>query len=427
MATKKKTQEPENTEKELKTKASSKKKTEAKSAATKKTSSKSASKAETPKTTRKKSAAEAAESKTKTTKSKTSAKADAGKKTSAKTAKTAAAKTTSTKKSTSSRARTKKAAATTPTISEAPAPREIREETLVGAAPTDVREHYFQEHRGAPPLPEVPELPSEYGDTKIVLLVRDPEWVYAYWEINDAVRAEYNLPRHGHSRRMVIRLYNITGRNWPTENAHYFFDIDISPYANNWYIKVPEPDQQWVAELGTFDERGEYLPIVQSNIVRTPRDRMSDETDADWMVVEETWQKIYGMSGALRPLDSSWAGSEELLRHLQKQVYPALRGEGGFAGSGALGSANVAVQPKPGAAKPSAFWLRTETELILYGATEPDASVTVNGEAVVLRSDGSFTLRFALPDGEHQLEVRALSRDGNHQRDIAIHVKKQTK
>ena len=31
-----------------------------------------------------------------------------------------------------------------------------------------------------------------------------------------------------------------------------------------------------------------------------------------------------------------------------------------------------------------AFWLQVHTELILYGATEPDATVTVQGQPVKL-------------------------------------------
>src|ERR1043166_5379697 len=87
------------------------------------------------------------------------------------------------------------------------------EDQIAPQAPTDVRERYFREmHAGHVPAPQR-ELPLEYGDTKIVLLVRDPEWIFAYWEVNDATRQELRIPREGHSRRIVIRCLNITGRN----------------------------------------------------------------------------------------------------------------------------------------------------------------------------------------------------------------------
>lgn len=70
--------------------------------------------------------------------------------------------------------------------------------------------------------------------------------------------------------------------------------------------------------------------------------------------------------------------------------------------------------PAPGAAR--RFWFNINAELIVYGATEPDATVTVDGQPVALRPDGSFTLRFALPDGEYALEAVATAADEAEQR-----------
>ncbi|MCX7625349.1 MAG: DUF4912 domain-containing protein [Candidatus Sumerlaeaceae bacterium] len=259
----------------------------------------------------------------------------------------------------------------------------------------------------------------------MVLLVRDPEWVFAYWELNDETRARYGVPRSGQAKRLVLRVYNITGRKWPEENAQYFFDIDVGPYANNWYIRVPESDAEWVAELGVFEDNGEYVPIVASNAVRTPRNGMSSETDEQWMVIEETFRKIYESSGGLRIRDG-WRGSEELWRHIQKHVAPALAGGVQMGGSaGIAGSGGVAAVKVPSAQ--SAFWLQAETELILYGATEPTARVTVNEEPVALRPDGSFSLRYALPDGTLILTVKAVSADGQHERMIVKEIRKLTR
>jgi hypothetical protein len=50
-------------------------------------------------------------------------------------------------------------------------------------------------------------------------------------------------------------------------------------------------------------------------------------------------------------------------------------------------------------------------ELIVYGATEPTATVTIGGRPIRLRPDGSFSYRFALPDGQYELPVVAVSAD----------------
>ncbi len=50
-------------------------------------------------------------------------------------------------------------------------------------------------------------------------------------------------------------------------------------------------------------------------------------------------------------------------------------------------------------------------ELIIYGATQPDAKVTVAGRQIALRPDGSFGFRFALPDGQYAVPIVAVSAD----------------
>lgn len=44
------------------------------------------------------------------------------------------------------------------------------------------------------------------------------------------------------------------------------------------------------------------------------------------------------------------------------------------------------------------FHFQIDAELIVYGTTEPHAKVTLQGEPVTLRNDGTFTVRFSLPD-----------------------------
>jgi hypothetical protein len=48
----------------------------------------------------------------------------------------------------------------------------------------------------------------------------------------------------------------------------------------------------------------------------------------------------------------------------------------------------------------------------VYGATEPDAKVTLGGHEIKLRPDGSFSYHFSLPDGKYDLPAVAVSSDG---------------
>jgi hypothetical protein len=74
----------------------------------------------------------------------------------------------------------------------------------------------------------------------------------------------------------------------------------------------------------------------------------------------------------------------------------------------ALGiSSAPGLGPQPAAGR--GFWFNINAELIIYGATEPDARVTIGGRALRLRPDGTFSCRFALPDGQYELPVAAVS------------------
>ena len=72
------------------------------------------------------------------------------------------------------------------------------------------------------------------------------------------------------------------------------------------------------------------------------------------------------------------------------------------------------------------FWLVIDTELIVYGATEPDASLTLQGRPVKLRPDGTFTVRMALPDGIQTIPVTAVAKDGEETITITTRVTRET-
>ncbi|MCK4325454.1 hypothetical protein KAW55_01710 [bacterium] len=77
-------------------------------------------------------------------------------------------------------------------------------------------------------------------------------------------------------------------------------------------------------------------------------------------------------------------------------------------------------------AKRRGFWFVLDCELIVYGATEPDAKVTIQGRPVALRPDGTFTVRYALPDGVQEIKTTAVSADGIEERTITPTVSRKT-
>ena len=52
-----------------------------------------------------------------------------------------------------------------------------------------------------------------------------------------------------------------------------------------------------------------------------------------------------------------------------------------------------------GIIKNRSFWLVADAELIVYGATEPSAKLTIGGEDVPLAADGTFRIQVPFRDG----------------------------
>ena len=260
------------------------------------------------------------------------------------------------------------------------------------------------------------ELPYGYGQDRIVLQVRDPWWVHAYWEVTPQTfeRLGSEFGSAFWNARRALRVYDISHIVFNGKNAHRFFDIDISPEANNWYIDTAGPGRSWCVDLGLLLADGKFITVVRSNTVYTPLEGPSWITDEEWMIPEDMFARLYGMGfgfGRSSPVGKAW----------QERMRRALF-------SGVLASPGITSVASP-VKKPleKKFWLVVNTELIVYGATEPDAKVTVQGQAIKLRPDGTFSLRFALPDGKQVIPVKAVSSDSSEERTITPIVTKETK
>ena len=164
-------------------------------------------------------------------------------------------------------------------------------------------------------------------------------------------------------------------------------------------------------DIGFVKPNGSFYTIARSNFVTTPRDNISDIVDEEWMSIEEDFRKLYRLAGAGKG-NSSAELVESLLKRLEREI-----------GSGAVSSISSPTRLMP---KERKFWLVLNTELIVYGATEADANVKVQGEPIKLRPDGTFTLRYALPDGIQSIPVVANSADGIDTITITPVVSKQT-
>lgn len=260
------------------------------------------------------------------------------------------------------------------------------------------------------------ELPKGYGKDRIVCMVRDPYWLHTYWELTrQAVqRAEAALGQDWHGAKPILRVIDVTSTESSATSESSVRDIDIHGGCNNWYIDVGNPPRSYRIDIGYLARNGQFYVLARSNVVTTPRAGMSDVIDENWADFDfEKADRIFAMSGGFDPGASSLELKQLFEERLRRPMgSPAVTSFG----SGALQFG-----------KQRSFWFRLDAELIVYGATEPNAKVTLQGEPIKLRKDGTFTMRFSLPDSRQIIPAVAQSADGIEERTIVLAVERNTK
>ena len=73
------------------------------------------------------------------------------------------------------------------------------------------------------------------------------------------------------------------------------------------------------------------------------------------------------------------------------------------------------------------FDLQIDAEVVIKGKTSPDVQLTIKGERIWLKEDGSFLIRYHLPERRHVFPVVAVSRDGIETKTIVLAVERNTK
>jgi hypothetical protein len=263
------------------------------------------------------------------------------------------------------------------------------------------------EQRVMPPI-EAIEIPKGYNVDRIVAMVRDPHWLFSYWEVTDRKyrELERTFGSLWPSCKMILRVYDRSSE----KQGH--FDVVLTREARTWYINVSAQGRYQIA-IGALSPDGRFELVAISSVVETPADRVSDRIDERWMVPDDVFDRIFAASGGFDMHSASGELKGLLEKHLIEET-----------SSGAVTSFGSGALYKE--AKGRSFRLWVATELILYGGTEPDARVTVQGKELKLRPDGTFSLRFALPDGAIELPVTAVSGDKIEERTIETKVTKKS-
>jgi uncharacterized protein len=288
--------------------------------------------------------------------------------------------------------------------------------------------------------PEPADLPEAYGTKRLFLTARDPHHLYANWDLTREQQLRCNA--RSADKHLILRVYADKPAGTPASEIH------VHPESRHWFPYVERAATKYVAELGYYQAGPKWTTISTSNATVTPPDKLSPDSAVKFATIpaEQPLAKLLALAKAAGRGNVPLAVAVEELRRnghpdlpavaeptvgaltpAQEQtlaeVLPDLPGRA-TAGSleipelihqghevSSLGAVSSVSSPFGGLPGQKGFWFNVNAELILYGATEPDATVTIGGRVIPLRPDGSFSCRFALPDGEFDLPALAISAD----------------
>jgi hypothetical protein len=250
---------------------------------------------------------------------------------------------------------------------------------------------------------------------RMVLMVRGPHWLHVFWELTprSVARAQAALGPEWHTARPVLRVLRIETSLEGSASAQVVREIEIHGGVKNWFIDVRE-QMRCRVEIGYLAASGRFQALGRSNAVTTPTPSQSDTLDTHWGEIAGDCDRIYAMSGGFSPENNSTELQELFEERLQRpMVPPAAR-------------SLPEEDHSDGETRP-AFQLEVDAEVIVYGATQPNARVTLQGEPVKVQPDGTFRVRADLPNKRQVLPIIASSADGSRRHMIVMALERNTK
>ncbi|MCZ8523827.1 MULTISPECIES: DUF4912 domain-containing protein [Paenibacillus] len=148
------------------------------------------------------------------------------------------------------------------------------------------------------------EIPGRYHHDRIQLLTQGPHTLFTYWEVSN--RKRWLCSQHFQSDygalATSLRIYDVTAVYFNGHNAHGFRQIETMPGASSWYIHEVEAGTVYIADFGISTPEGQFIPLLRSNAVMTPRDRPAGWGAPLVSTVEEVREpgRVHGL---LRPHD----------------------------------------------------------------------------------------------------------------------------
>jgi hypothetical protein len=230
---------------------------------------------------------------------------------------------------------------------------------------------------------------------------------------------------------------DVTGLPLGAVHANSLQELVVNQGAREWHLPMPLSDRDYRVELGYRTQSGGWFSLATSSVARMPALEpaavVADafvpiSLDAPIAAMSATalssggveHERMYQLSTATA-LRSRRVGSEVLHEWDQD-----LARSGELNDSGAGLWASGLSESGSGIVRPRSFWLVADAELIVYGATEPTASLSIGDQEIPLEADGTFRVHVPFRDGKQLYPIRAVAADGEQERSIRLEFERRT-
>lgn len=301
------------------------------------------------------------------------------------------------------------------------------------------------------------DLPGGYGESRIVLMPRDPQWAYAYWDIPGPHKEE--MRRQG-GVRLAIRFYDVTDIDINFVAPHSLQQYECDEMAREWFLPIPVSDRDYIAEIGYVAADGRWLMMARSAPIHVPPVYPSDWIEDHFVTVnfdddlrgktvmnlvppskkaaaaavdaegnpiyDEIFAKAQSME-AQRIAGSLFGSMHQVPEQaVSSFVFPSGAGMWALPTASGINMSGVGFSASAPPIRPRKFWLIADAELIVYGATEPDATVTIGSRKIDLKPDGTFRFQMSFQDGLIDYPIKAVAADGEQTRSIHMKFTRET-
>jgi hypothetical protein len=249
---------------------------------------------------------------------------------------------------------------------------------------------------------------------RLLAVARDPYWIHAYWEIGSSTveRARAAMGQLWHGSKPALRVMDVTSEDTSTLCERHERDEFIQSDANNWYVNIACPGKRYRVDLGFLSRRGSFFIVAKSNIVQMPPVSMSTSIEEDWNVAQQEIHRIQGRQNDPESQQLSNQLIELFEDRFHQPIHKTLLTH--------LPSTFLTHSEAP-------LKFEIDAEIVVYGVTNPTAKLTLQGEPVPIAADGSFSVRFHMPDSRQIIPAVASSADGGEEKTVILAVERNTK